>query len=172
MIIALLQGFMPELIKKFMKFICPLITVANIEASREFYTKILEQKIKYDFGENVTFEGDFAIHLDRHFSALIDNKPIVQGRNNFELYFETDNLDQLAEKLASHNVALVHPLREQPWQQKVIRFYDPDGHIIEVGESMEFLCYRLSEKGLNTIEISSLTSLPIDFIEQALTAFH
>ncbi len=27
-------------------------------------------------------------------------------------------------------------------------FYDPDGHIIEGGESMEHLCKRLSDEGL------------------------
>ena len=71
-----------------MKYICPLITVSDIKLSRDFYEKLLKQKVKYDFGENVTFYGDFAIHLQSHFKELIDNREIRQGGNNFELYFE------------------------------------------------------------------------------------
>ena len=54
-----------------MKFICPLIVVNNMEVSRNFYEKVLSQKVQYDFGENVSFEGGFAIHLKSHFSDLI-----------------------------------------------------------------------------------------------------
>ena len=68
-----------------MKYICPLITVADIKKSLDFYEKVLEQKVKYDFGENVTFEGDFAIHLKTHFKGLIDDKEIKTECNNFEL---------------------------------------------------------------------------------------
>jgi len=59
-----------------MKFICALLTVADIKRARDFYEGLLNQKVKYDFGENVTFEGDFAIHLQSHFSSLIDNRSI------------------------------------------------------------------------------------------------
>lgn len=31
-------------------------------------------------------------------------------------------------------VELIHPIERQAWGQKVFRFYDPDGHIVEVGE--------------------------------------
>ncbi|MBN1925191.1 MAG: VOC family protein [Prolixibacteraceae bacterium] len=151
-----------------MKFICPLIAVSNMEISKRFYTEILGQKVKYDFGENVTFEGDFSIHLDTHFSTLINNKPIVQGGNNFELYFEQNNLDQFVEKLAALNVSLIHPLMEHPWRQKAIRFYDPDKHIIEVGESMEYTCYRLSLEGLNESEIQKFTTMPLEFVRNSI----
>jgi catechol 2,3-dioxygenase-like lactoylglutathione lyase family enzyme len=68
------------------KFICPLITVSDIEKSRDFYENILGQKVKFDFGENITFHGDFAIHLISHFKELIDNKEVIHGGNDFELY--------------------------------------------------------------------------------------
>lgn len=46
-----------------MKYVCPLITVSDMKVARDFYENILDQKVKYDFGESVTFHGDFAIHL-------------------------------------------------------------------------------------------------------------
>ena len=132
-----------------MKFICPLITVADMKRSRDFYEGLLNLKVKYDFGENVTFEGDFAIHLQSHFSSLIDNRPIRTGGNNFELYFEFDMVDQIADLLSHNGVEFVHEVREQLWRQKVVRFYDLDMNIIEIGESMEYLSYRLSSEGLS-----------------------
>ena len=75
-----------------MKYVCPLIVVNDIEISRRFYEEVLNQQVKYDYGENVTFEGDFAIHLKSHYQGLIGNKEIIPYSNGFELYFEHDDL--------------------------------------------------------------------------------
>lgn len=152
-----------------MKFICPLMVVSDMPRARHFYEQVLNQTMKYDFGENVTYHGDFAIHLQSHFGALIDNKPIQSGGNNFELYFEENDLLPLVQNLKLHNVEFVHELREQPWRQRVVRFYDPDQNIIEIGESMEFLCYRLHHEGLSILEIARATSMPESFVEASIT---
>jgi len=151
-----------------MKYICPLVTVSNIKKSRDFYERILEQKVKYDFGENVTFEGDFAIHLKSHFQELIDGKEIKTGGNNFELYFEFNDILEFEKKLLENKVEIVHKTREQPWKQRVIRFYDPDKNIIEVGESLEFLSYRLYKKEKTIEEISKIITLPVDFVKASI----
>ena len=154
-----------------MKYICPLLVVSDMKRSRKFYEEVLGQKVKADYGENVSYEGDFAIHLESHFSGLIDGKAISRGGNNFELYFEEDELERVAEKLAAEGIELVHPLREQPWRQKVLRFYDPDRHIIEMGESFEHLCYRLNEEGKSAEEIMKITYMPETFVNQAIQKF-
>lgn len=151
-----------------MKFICPLIAVADLERSKRFYRDLLDQKIKYDFGENVTFEGDFAIHLDTHFQSLIDQKPLKQGGHNFELYFEYDDVESAVKKLQDAGVEFVHEMREQPWRQRVVRLYDPDRHIIEIGESLEHLCLRLSKEGTSPGDISRITMLPPEFVTRAI----
>jgi catechol 2,3-dioxygenase-like lactoylglutathione lyase family enzyme len=142
-----------------------------MERSREFYENVLGQKVRYDFGENIEFEGSFSIHLRAHFRQLIDNKEITSGLNNFELYFEHDDLEQMEEKLNNCGVEFVHKLREQPWKQKVMRFYDPDGHMIEVGESMEHLTYRLHREGLQVKKISQMTSMPESFIRESIKRY-
>jgi catechol 2,3-dioxygenase-like lactoylglutathione lyase family enzyme len=154
-----------------MKFICPLIVVNNIQISRDFYERILNQKVQYDFGENVSFESGFAIHLKSHFSYLINinEKDIVQKSNNGELYFEEEDLDSFLQKLRDiDSVEYVHELKEQPWGQRVIRFYDPDKHIIEVGEPMESVAKRLLSKGLSIQETAKRTLMPEEFIRQCL----
>ncbi|OFX73024.1 MAG: glyoxalase [Bacteroidetes bacterium GWE2_29_8] len=154
-----------------MKFICPLIVVEDIQRSRNFYENILEQKIKFDFGENVTFHGDFAIHLGSHYKGLIDEKEIKHGGNNFELYFEFDDVMQIESRLKENGVVFIHHTREQPWRQNVLRFYDPDENIIEVGESLEHLAYRLHKEGMAISEISKTIYMSNDFIEEAVKKY-
>lgn len=119
-----------------LRFICPLIVVNDMQRSRRFYENLLGQKVKSDFGENVVFEGDFAIHLQSHYENLIEKREVRPGSNSFELYFETDKLLELEAKLEEAGVNWIHKIRTEPWGQKVMRFYDPDGHIVEVGEPM------------------------------------
>lgn len=96
--------------------------------------------------------------------------PKQKGGHSGELYFEDNDLKVLATRLEAEGVALVHPLREQPWRQQVIRFYDPDRHIIEVGESMEHLVQRLKAEGMGQEEIMGATGLPDAFVAQCLQA--
>jgi len=117
------------------------------------------------------FIGDFAIHLRSHFQGLIDNKEVKDNANNCELYFEYDDLEQLEKKLNKEGVKFVHNIREQPWRQKVMRFYDPDGHIIEVGESMEHLSHRLHREGMEVEKISKITNMPKDFIKNSIARY-
>jgi len=99
---------------------------------------------------------------------LINNKDIIVGANNVELYFECDNIEQIVEKLKIEQVEFVHELQEQPWKQLVVRFYDPDKNIIEIGESMEHLIFRLYKKNHSTDEIVKMTGLNKEFIDKIL----
>jgi catechol 2,3-dioxygenase-like lactoylglutathione lyase family enzyme len=154
-----------------MKYVCPLITVSDMKQSRDFYENLLDQKVKYDFGESVTFHGDFAIHLQSHYKKLIDNRVIKSGGNNFELYFESDTVELIVDKLKGNGILLVHELREQPWRQKVVRFYDPDNNIIEIGERLEHLSFRLKKENLSNEEISKITNMPIDFVIDSIQQY-
>ena len=154
-----------------MKFVCPLIVVNNMEVSRNFYEKVLNQKVQFDFGENVSFESGFAIHLKSHFSDLINinENDIIEKSNNFELYFEEEDLDSFLQKLEDFgSVEYVHGLKEQLWGQRVIRFYDPDKHIVEVGEPMESVIKRLLSRGLSIEETAKRTLMPEELVRQCL----
>jgi catechol 2,3-dioxygenase-like lactoylglutathione lyase family enzyme len=153
------------------KFVCPLLVVADMQRARSFYETVLGLNVIVDFGANITFEGNFALHLQPHFQSLIDGKEIKTGGNDFEIYFEYDNLDEIGERLSKYGVELVHSMREQPWRQRVVRFYDPDHHIIEVGESMEYLCYRLHLEGLSVEEITITSMMPEPFVQAAIQKY-
>ncbi len=154
-----------------MKFVCPLVLVEDISRSQEFYEKTLKQKVKYDFGENVCFEGDFAIHSRSHFEKVAkmkDSGNIVEGSNRFELYFETERIDEIHNELNRIKVEFLHEVEEQPWGQRVLRFYDPDRHIVEIGETMEAVVIRLYKQGHSMNAIIKKTGMPLEFVDTAI----
>lgn len=120
-----------------MRFVNPIPFVSDIGRSREFYQKTLGLKIVEDFGSFVLFETGFAIHegqaLEQTVWSEASQAPEPYGRRNLLLYFEHDDIDAAFEAIASH-VELIHPVQRQAWGQRVFRFYDPDGHAVEIGE--------------------------------------
>ncbi len=142
-----------------------------MEVSRAFYEEVLGQKVGYDLGENVSFEGGFAIHLRSHFSGLVGirESDVVSGSHNAELYFEEDDLDAFLERLKGmDSVKYVHGVIEQPWGQRAIRLYDPDLHIVEVGEPMESVARRFLGRGFSVEETARRISTPEEFVRQCV----
>lgn len=74
---------------------------------------------------------------------------IKKEANNFELYFETDEIEGIFNRLKNEGIEFIHDIREQPWGQRVMRLYDPDYHIIEIGESMEAVVLRYHHMDMN-----------------------
>jgi catechol 2,3-dioxygenase-like lactoylglutathione lyase family enzyme len=156
---------------KMMKYMGPLCIVEDIAASRHFYEVLLGQKVKYDFGVNVTFEGDFSVHLKSHYQSLLDDatrQPVMKKTHNFELTFETDEIEAIYLRAYEAGVEFLHDIREQPWAQRVVRLYDPDGHIVEIGEQMETVVFRLYKQNLSIDRICEKTGMPREFIELAI----
>jgi catechol 2,3-dioxygenase-like lactoylglutathione lyase family enzyme len=149
-----------------MKYICPLIVVEDVERSRKFYTEIMGQSVRYDYGENVTFSGDFAIHQAAHFQNLLPGHELRFRCHNHELCFETDDVDAFYAQV-NQKVNIIHEPREQPWRQKVMRMYDPDGHVVEVGESLDHTARRLLQEGLSVEEVAGILTMPEEFVLQA-----
>ena len=154
-----------------MRYVAALVAVDDVARSRRFYEGLLGQTVESDYGENVAFKGGFSIHLKSHFSALLDGRPIGSRANDAELYFEDDDPAGVAERVQAAGFELIHGAREQPWRQLVARFYDPDGHIVEVGERLERLAWRLSEEGLGLDEISRVTYLSRPDVQRAVAGY-
>jgi catechol 2,3-dioxygenase-like lactoylglutathione lyase family enzyme len=151
------------------KFQSSVIFVKDIKASRHFYEELLGQEVLMDHGENVAFTGGFAIHLAEHAHQIIFGRALGKGsdlgHDNFELYFETDDLDAALGRLSDAGVEFVHTIREQPWGQRVFRVYDPDGHIVELGEPMPVVIRRFLGQGMSPEEVAKRTSMPLQIVE-------
>jgi catechol 2,3-dioxygenase-like lactoylglutathione lyase family enzyme len=148
-----------------MKFVCPLIAVNNLENSKRFYMELLDQEITLDLGWNVMFSGGFAIQMN--FAKLLEIDPgsVVSRSHNFELYFEEDDFEAFLERLNNlEGIEYVHPPKKHEWQQRVVRIYDPDRHIVEIGESMAVIARRLLEEGKTIEETARLIQHPVEFV--------
>ena len=158
-----------------LKFSGSLYVVDDIAISRQFYEALLGQKVQIDFGVNVSFEGNFAIHLKSHFQSLLSDVsqyPVMKKAHNGELYFETDEIEAIHQRLQEAGIEFIHNIREQPWGQRVMRMYDPDGHIVEIGEIMEAVVWRFYQLGWSMGRIQEKTGMPREFVETAIQAQH
>lgn len=124
-----------------LKFINPIVFVRDIRVSKAFYAETLGLKVIADHGPFVLFENHLGIHQAQELATTIwkaDSPPDCdqpQGRHNLLLYFETNELEDAFARL-NGQVKLIHPIERQAWGQSVFRFYDPDGHVIEIGEPL------------------------------------
>jgi catechol 2,3-dioxygenase-like lactoylglutathione lyase family enzyme len=122
-----------------------LVFVADMERSRSFYRHVLGLPNIEDHGSVVVFADGFAIHDGAELYQRVHGTPPTGarpwGRDNLVLYLEAASIDEAYREL-SHHVDVIHPVREEPWGQRVFRFRDPDGHVIELGEPLVY-----TEKG-------------------------
>ncbi len=144
-----------------------LIAVKDITISRRFYEECLGQKVALDFGVNVGFEGGLAIHQKDHFQELLGGERYAALTKSHagELYFETDEVEAVEQRLKAAGMEFIHPVREQPWGQRVMRLYDPDGHVVEIGETMEAVVLRFYRQGSSVESICQKTGMPRQFVE-------
>jgi catechol 2,3-dioxygenase-like lactoylglutathione lyase family enzyme len=154
------------------RYCSAVLFVKDIPASRHFYEDLLGQQVEMDLGANVGYVGGFAIwEIGSASSMIFRRDPEGEdrlGRNNLELYFETEDLDGAAERLSAAGVSTVHAIYEQPWGQRALRIYDPDGHIVELGEPMPFVIQRFAAQGLTREAIQERTMMPLPMIDQVL----
>ena len=120
-----------------MKFKNTLLAVSDMERSVSFYRDVLGLRVVADFGANKTLTGGLCLQTLETWQGFLDGKPVSFGGDQFELYFEEGDLDAFVSRLEKLGAECVHPVREHPRGQRVVRSYDPDRRIIEVGEGMD-----------------------------------
>ena len=154
-----------------MKYTCTLIAVKNMEKAKKFYHDVLGLEVVADFGANVTLTGGIALQTADTWKSFIhkQEEEIVYGNNACELYFEEDDMDAFIKKLESREgIVFIHPLLEHSWGQRVVRFYDLDRHIIEVGENIVMVVKRFIAAGLSVEETAARMDVPVDYVKSCL----
>lgn len=145
----------------------------DVPALRDFYRELFDLPIALELNGLVTFDCGISIWEAADARTMIygglDPSPVERPRS--ELYFETDAIEAFAESLPD-GVRLAHPLETAPWAQRVVRFYDPDGNLVEVGEAMEAVVRRLAAGGLSPEEVAARTLMPPAFVRAALEGGH
>lgn len=138
-----------------MKYEGVCLSVKDINKARTFYEEVFGLEVQQDYGINITFGG---VSLQQEFDWLIGmpKDQIKVKSNNMELYFEEEDLDGFINKLQTRNdVEYIGSCpMEARWGQRYVRFYDLDGHIIEVGEKMKITIQRFLDSGMSMEETS------------------
>ena len=151
-----------------MNYVSTLISVKNMETSKQFYHDVLGLDIIADLGSNVTLSGGFALQTIDTWQYFIAHKTVHMHNNAMELVFEETDFDAFLKHLKIFEIEYVHDVKEHSWGQRVIRFYDPDYHIIEVGEAMETVVKRFQSTGMTETQIADRMHVPLEYVQDFL----
>ncbi len=147
-----------------------VLFVENIESAKQFYCEFLALPIEMDMGKNVMLKGGITlweISGDNIILKKLGNDNITSG-NRSELYFETNNLDEVRENIRKYGYRELHGIHEEPWGQKTIRFFDCDQNIVEIGEELKTFLSRMVKEGWEINDLCSKTGMKINDIERVL----
>lgn len=146
----------------------------DAKAAQEFYVNVLGMTVLFNFGEsNYTFKEGFAIWQPMETNIIpttlgADNIHNFKSPSRFELCSETENLDEVYQALNTVNATFLHEINEEIWGQRTIRFYDLDGHLIEVGEAMPIFLKRIYEEEKTAESVARRTFMDVEQVKQLL----
>ncbi len=111
-----------------------LIVVKDIERSKQFYKDLFGLEMVLDNDGNVILTEGLVLQDEKIWREFL-GKEIIPENNACELYFEESNIEAFVQKLEKSypSIKYVNRMVTHRWGQKVIRFYDFDGNLIEVG---------------------------------------
>lgn len=146
-----------------------LLAVKDIHAARRFYEELFDLRILDDFGRNITFDCGLSLQQDFDWLTGIAKGEMKERENNCELFFEAEDFEGFVTGLkARGDITLLHDVMEHPWGQHVIRFYDLDGHLIEVGEAMKSVVKGFQSRGMTMEEIAVKMDVTLSDVERML----
>ncbi|MBQ1393272.1 MAG: VOC family protein [Lachnospiraceae bacterium] len=114
-----------------------LLVVKDIEKSRQFYHDLFGLELVLDNNGNMILTEGLVLQDEKIWREFLGTEVIPQN-NACELYFEEADIEAFVQKLERlyPSIVYVNRLITHSWGQKVIRFYDLDGNLIEVGTPM------------------------------------
>ena len=152
-----------------MKFCAAVLSVADIHASRKFYEELFGLTLFQDYGINVAYTCGLALQQEFGWLVGLPDEQVRQKPNNMGVCFEEEDFDGFLKKLAEYpGICFLHGVKEHSWGQRVVRFYDPNGHIIEVGESMPMVVRRFLASGMSMEQVSQKMDVSAEDLNKLL----
>lgn len=114
-----------------------LIVVKDIEKSKHFYHDLFGLNTVVDNDGNMILTEGLVLQDEKIWKNFL-RKDVIHENNSCELYFEEQDIEAFIKKLENlyPSVQYVNRLMTQSWEQRVVRFYDLDGNLIEVATPM------------------------------------
>ena len=115
-----------------------LIVVKDIEKAKQFYHDLFGLEMVLDNDGNMILTEGLVLQDEKIWRDFL-KRDIISENNSCELYFEESDIESFVQKLERlyPSIQYVNKLMTHSWGQKVVRFYDPDGNLIEVGTPMQ-----------------------------------
>ena len=150
-----------------MEYRSTLIAVQDMDKSLKFYKDLFGQEVTVDLGWCKTLTC--GLTLQEHFDEIAGfTKESMKYRSNtMELYFEIEEFDIFIKLLDEHpEIERLHEAKMYPWFQRGIHIFDPNGHLIEVSESMYSVGCKHFKAGKSIEETAKLTQFPIEEVKE------
>ena len=114
-----------------------LIVVKDIEKSKQFYHDLFGLDMVLDNDGNMILTEGLVLQDEKIWKEFL-RKDIIPESNSCELYFEEQDIEAFVQKLDKlyPSIQYVNKITTHSWGQRVVRFYDLDGNLIEVGTPM------------------------------------
>ena len=114
-----------------------LIVTKDIERAKIFYHNLFGLEMILDNDGNMILTEGLVLQDESIWKKFLQ-KDIIPKNNATELYFEEPDIEGFIKKLETlyPKTEYVNKLMTHSWGQKVVRFYDLDGNLIEVGTPM------------------------------------
>lgn len=153
-----------------MKYSGTLLSVRDVPRARRLYEGLLGCVVAMDLGVHISYTNGIFLQEEQSWRAFIgkDTDEIAYGANDAELYFEEHEIESFYVRMRVFDVEMIHELIEHSWGQRVVRFYDYDGHIIEVGEHLGDVARRFLHEGMTREAVAKRMDVPLESIEAFL----
>jgi catechol 2,3-dioxygenase-like lactoylglutathione lyase family enzyme len=114
-----------------------LVVVSDIQRAKQFYHDLFGLEMILDNSGNMILTEGLVLQDAKIWKGFL-GKEILPEHNSCELYFEETDIDAFVRKLEKlyPETKYANRLMTHSWGQRVVRFYDLDGNLIEVGTPM------------------------------------
>lgn len=143
----------------------------DIARLRQFYEEILGLHLQDDYGACVVYREGVALWQPAA-THVVKPSTLPQTGHRFELCFEAETEAEFqtrAESMLRQGVPLLHGVQLEAWGQRTVRLMDPDGNLVEWGESVDCFVRRLASEGNDAEAIATKTGVQVDAVRQILS---
>jgi catechol 2,3-dioxygenase-like lactoylglutathione lyase family enzyme len=157
------------------RFKGPAAYIADLDRSRAFYEGLLGLTVLrvMSRGEQpiaVAYTAGLSIWLATDaYAALFGDAGLAPQHlrgGNWENTFETDTYEEIYARLLAAGAEFLYEPRTLPWGQRGFRVYDPDGHILDISETMTASVRRQAAEGKPLEQISATSGFTLDVVQR------
>jgi len=151
------------------RFHSSVVFTADIRRLSAFYIEVLGQAVQHDFGACIVLQCGLSLWQpsdELTIAAKLGYCCHASGNKNLELCFETETFTPDVERIKASGVTFLLDVVEEPWGQQAVRFFDPDGNLVELGESIPTFVRRHHAAGLSPEAVAERTGVPLEAVLQ------